>query len=297
MPDPRLDEARRLAFSGKLKEAATLAKAMLQEDPKNPEVRTFLTDLQDRMMLDLQIQDKLKRARSLADEKSPDAALKVIEEVLKIAPDHAGALELKAQLSGEPGGFDLEPVPEATVRADASDLLQVSPLEEAVADRPQEPAADELPELAFPDFDLPESPAEGTLLSRTGAEARLAPAELQRVRQYLEEGKAHHAAGRYQDAIDAWTRVFIIDEDNEEAQDLIDEAKGRMNAGQGQAEYLLTEGIAAFNSGDYERARPLLAKILEAFPSHREAMFYLGRIDEAAAGAPPPVKTAPAAAL
>jgi hypothetical protein len=81
--------------------------------------------------------------------------------------------------------------------------------------------------------------------------------------------------------------VFILDENSKEADALIDKAKTAMNANQGEIEHNLTEAIAAFNAGEYDRSRPLLERVLQSFPGHREAQYYLGRINDRPVAAPP----------
>ncbi|MEW5764640.1 MAG: tetratricopeptide repeat protein [Acidobacteriota bacterium] len=281
MSDVRLDEARRFAAAGRLKEAASSLKALLQADPENQEARAYLAEIQDRLLLELQVRDKLGKARSLADQGQRGEALKLVQDILKIMPESQEAARFKIELEGPPEDFASSPF--STVVADAADLLP-----DFAPSRPPEPSVEELPVLRLEALDLPslESPAERTTLS-AGARA-LAPAEAVKVQEYLQEGQRHYDAGRYQDAIDVWTRVFIVDEDNREAQERIDRAKGMVNAHQGEIEHYLTEGIAAFNSGEFPRAKVMLEKILAVFPTHREAQYYLARMEQSPAPEPPP---------
>jgi tetratricopeptide (TPR) repeat protein len=275
-----LDEARRFAAAGRLKEAASSLKALLQADPDNGEARGFLAEVQDRLLLELQVQDKLGKARALADQGQRGEALKLLQDILKITPESLEARNLLGELEGP--GEDFASSPFSTMVADASDLLpDFAPKKEPATE------LQDLQELRLDALDLPplDSPAERTSLS--GGAAALGPAEAKKVGQYIQEGQQHFDAGRYQDAIDAWTRVFILDEDNREAQALIDRAKEMVNAHQGEIEHYLTEGIAAFNSGEFPRAKVMLEKILAVFPTHREAQYYLARIEQAPAQAIP----------
>ncbi len=286
----RLEEAKSLAASGKLKEAADLLKGILQSDPDNAEVRSLLVDLQDRMMLELQISEMLKRASAQADKGDEAAAKKIVGEILKISPGHPGAEALVARLEG--GERPAQPVegedraPAAKVEAKEEESAETadfvfdqgeSGLEGAPQAQEQEFSFDALESVDF-------GAAEQTVLS--GASSNLSPAEAGKVSQYIKEGQAHFDAARYQDAIDAWTRVFIIDEENVEAQTLIDRAKEAMSGGQQEVEHQLTEAVAYFNAGDMDRSRQLLERILAVFPSHREALYYMGRIQEEATAKP-----------
>ena len=296
----RLEEARRLAASGKLREAANLLKSILQADPDNAEVRSMLVDLQDRMMLDLQITEMLKKASAHADKGEKEAAGKIVAEVLKIAPDHSGAQSLASKLTGSPQASPPR-VPESAPEDQADIFSQEAGGSEFELEQ-TEPLLQEFPvgeesdlALAGLEASVPAAGREQTVLSRPSS--NLSPAEVQKITQYTKEGQAHFDAGRYQDAIDAWTRIFIIDEENKDVQKMIDQAKEAMTGGQQQVEHQLTEAIAYFNSGDLEHSGRILQDILRTFPNHREALYYLGRIREGAGpeqeSAQPPTQVAP----
>ena len=296
MSDVRLQTAREMLEAGRHQEAMALLKQLLKESPEDNEVRQALMDVQEQMMLAMQLGEKVKKARSLLAEGQREAALKAVSDVLKVAPTHSDALALQRELepaaapAAGPGEFDLEDLSSA-------DGALPSLAAPASADF-QEFEAPELPPLQAFDFgslpEVPPSPAAGSgsveatrLSAPVGAASTLSATEQAKVRQYLDEGKALQRQGRVQDAIDMWTRVFILDEENAEAQSLIDQARASLTANQGELEYTLTEAIAAFNGGDFKRAKPLLEKILQMSPGHREAQHYLTRIP-AEAPAPPP---------
>ena len=290
MSHPSVQSARQMAGAGHLQEAMALLKKAFQENPNDAEIRQALMEIQERMMLEMQVTEKIKKAGSLLEQGQREAAERIVAEVLKIVPGHAAALDLQAKLApsspfagGAPAGpneFDF-----------GSDLEKGAPLQELSStgaqpfSEPAEPA--ELPALQPFDFGampeiapLPNSPAEATRLAGpSGAGApKLSPAEQEKIRQYIEEGKSLLAQGRVQDAIDVWTRVFILDEENGEAQTLIDQARAALNSNQGELEYSLNEAIAAFNAQDFVRAKPLLEKILQLSPGHREAQYYLSKL-------------------
>ncbi len=291
MGDTRLEQAQSLADSGQFRDAMSVLKAVLQADPQNGEARRLLAEVQDSMMLDLQISETLAKAEALAAQGQGEQAQKVLRDVLKVSPGQLRAKAMLESLTRPPAVEERQPNPEAASGMGAFELEslpgEVPGGAQAVAPSPlgsdQAFTLDSLEELDNPFAD---SSVQSTVL--TGAPSGLAPAETAKVRQYLQEGQTLFDAGQYQDAIDIWTRIFILDENSKEADALIDKAKTAMNANQGEIEHNLTEAIAAFNAGEYDRSRPLLEKVLQSFPGHREAQYYLGRINEKAVVAPPP---------
>lgn len=301
MADARFDEAKGLASTGRFQEALALLKAVVQERPQDAEARQLLADLQDRMMLDMQIREMLKKAQALMAAGQKEAAAKVAGDILKVEPDHPEARALLG-LPVVPKGAS----PEATVAWDGFELEPTQPPPSAPEPAPPvpEPSPFGAEEAGGPltglesldSLDAFDAPSESTVDKTTLAQpssARLAPGEAQKVGEYLREGKALYAQGQYQDAVDVWTRVFILDESNQEAETLIAQAKGQIDALQGEIEHNLTEGIAAFNAGDLARAKPLLERVLQTFPGHREAQYYLSRISDV----PPPAAEPPAPVL
>ncbi len=302
MSHPSIGLARQMAESGKLQEAMALLKKAFQENPNDAEIRQALMDIQERMMLEMQVAERIKKASALVEQGQKEAALQIIAEVLKIVPGHAGAMALKAKLapsspfeapdSSGPNEFDF-----------GSDGSIESPLEGI--QQTEKPASSEHESLEMPalqpfDFgDVPEaapapleqpSVVEATSFAAprsSSGTVQLSSTEQDKVKQYLAEGKSLYSQGRAQDAIDVWTRVFILDEENGEAQELIDKARASLNANEGELEFTLNEAIAAFNAGEFGRAKPLLEKILQLSPGHREAQYYLSKIPAAAPEASP----------
>ncbi len=297
MSHPSVQAARQMAEAGRLQEAMAVLKKALQENPADGEIRQELMEIQERMMLEMQVSEKVKKAVALAQQGQNDAAGHILAEVLKIVPGHAEALALQRKLAS-PASIP-ETAPAGPNEFDfGSDVKDGTPLQELSSTDAQAFSEFDSPELpALQPFDFgampeiaPSPPASGAeatrlALSRDGGAQKLSPAEQNKVRQYLDEGKNLAAEGRTQDAIDVWTRVFILDEENAEAQKLIDEARSTLNANQGELEYTLNEAIAAFNAGEFARAKPLLEKILQLSPGHREAQYYLSKL---------PAETAPA---
>ncbi|MGA9751564.1 MAG: hypothetical protein WBS54_07225, partial [Acidobacteriota bacterium] len=327
MSDPRIETAKKLADAGKFQEAATLLKSVVQANPQDQAARQVLIDLQDQMMLDMQVREKVKRAQTLYEQGQFEGASRLVQEILKVSPNNAGARSLAAAMKAGPIG----PAPVAPAQTPPAGIPQAPPPRPPLPASPPPPqpqAAQAPPAVPFPESLSPyetvsldaqpifETPAEKTdggqdlpalgadslelldappLAERTttGAARQLSPAERAKVQEYIAEGQKQFDLGSYQDAIDAWTRIFIMDEDNQEAQQLIDEAKARLQSHEQESDYLLTEAIASFNAGEFDRSKDLLTRILRDFPGHREAQYYLDRIPKPAAPAAAPVAPPP----
>ncbi len=329
MADMTLEQIRDLIQANRYQEALASLKALLNEQPENGEVRVLLTEVQEKMMLQMQITEMTRRANDFMEKGQPEDAKKIMGEILRIDPKNGEAKAFIDQMSGpapaapglDTGASDLPSLGAFTAGEQVPDdgLQDLPPLDtfDTVPPTTDLPPERELPTLDAGEFGMPEpiqpaAPAEGapppsfstfemedsaplgeaTVLS---GEAPQVPAlgaeELERIQKYISDGKALLQGGNYQDAIDTWTRVFILDESNTEVQKLIDGARSQLSSKQGELEYTLTEAIAAFNAEDFARAKPLLEKVLAAFPGHREATQYLDRIESRAPAPEPAAST------
>jgi tetratricopeptide (TPR) repeat protein len=121
-------------------------------------------------------------------------------------------------------------------------------------------------------------PAEETRLSSDGAVPFSLGGEGGKVESYLAEGRELIAEGKYQEGIDVLTRVFILDEENQEAQKLIDQAKELELNREREVNIILNEAISAYDSQNIDKAKALFEKVMQTFPGHREAEYYLKEI-------------------
>jgi len=120
-----------------------------------------------------------------------------------------------------------------------------------------------------------------------------------RIAQFLRQGDETEARGQLQEAIDLWSRVFLIDLSNEEASRRIDAAREKQSAAALELDTLLSEGVQLYESGDLQSARNVFLKVLTRSETDATARNYLNQIDAALASpgpaaAPAPVAHAPA---
>ena len=117
-----------------------------------------------------------------------------------------------------------------------------------------------------------------------------------RIQELLNEGQGAFEQEDYQGAIDAWSRIFLIDIDHQEAARRIEKARRLKAEHERQVEELYHEGMGALEDGDADRARELLQKVLSLQPNHLAAKESLQKIEAGERPAPEPeVPVAPPA--
>jgi hypothetical protein len=120
-----------------------------------------------------------------------------------------------------------------------------------------------------------------------------------RVEQLLLAGLDQYFSGRYEQAIDVWTRVAFLDRRNSRAKAYIDRARGLVAERQREVEALVQEGVAAYHAGDLAEARTLLTRAVDRGGHSDTAQLFLERLhrSEVVPGAPvpPPRHAAPRA--
>jgi tetratricopeptide (TPR) repeat protein len=95
--------------------------------------------------------------------------------------------------------------------------------------------------------------------------------KLQKIRELLSRGGTAAAADDFASAIDAWSRVFLIDPDHEEAHDRIEHIRHAKEELERRIEPMLTDARDAHDGGNDETARDFVNRVLELSPNHVEA--------------------------
>ena len=166
-----------------------------------------------------------------------------------------------------------EPAPDEAPEPEA-EPVEPTPAADEVA---EEPAPDEAPEPeAEPAAPAPE-PA-GIPLGTEPA-ARLDSESQQRIDDLLAEGQEAFDGGEYQGAIDAWSRIFLIDIDHAEANKRIEEARKLKAEADRKVEEKFHEGLAQLESGETEAAADSFRAVLEMQSSHLQARDYLEKLE------------------
>jgi tetratricopeptide (TPR) repeat protein len=162
---------------------------------------------------------------------------------------------------------------------DLETLLQASGLVPTAAPPLAAAPADEL--------DFGEAPSRAPRAAIGGGDGR--------IRELLEEGRSAFERAEYQDAIDAWSRIFLIDIDHQEAAQRIEEARRLKAEQERQVEELFHDAMGKLDAGQRAEAKTLLERVLKLQPGHLAAREYLENMDRGPAAELPPLPTGAAA--
>jgi tetratricopeptide (TPR) repeat protein len=126
-----------------------------------------------------------------------------------------------------------------------------------------------------PPAPLPQGPP------RTAASPHAADTESERrIQQLLDEGQVALDGGDPQAAIDAWSRIFLIDIDHQEAARRIETARRMKAERDRQVEETFHDGLARLEARDAAGARDAFQRVLELQPGHLQSREYLQQLDE-----------------
>ena len=107
-----------------------------------------------------------------------------------------------------------------------------------------------------------------------------------KIERLLLSGLDHYFKGRYERAIDIWTRVLFLDRSHARARAYIERARAALSERLRESEELVHTGVEAFERGDVTAARSLLTSAVEQGGGRDEALSVLDRLNrlEVAAG-------------
>jgi tetratricopeptide (TPR) repeat protein len=130
-------------------------------------------------------------------------------------------------------------------------------------------------------FDAPAKPA-GDAFDFATASITTTPEDQRKIDQYLTDGDRAFDSGDYQQAIDTWSRIFLIDVTNDAASERIERAKGKRREIEDRVEVLLASAVAAFERKDKSRARADFAEVLRVDPNNTTAQEFMARLTDTA---------------
>lgn len=130
-------------------------------------------------------------------------------------------------------------------------------------------------------FDAP-AKGPGNEFDFSTASIETSPDDQKKIDQYLADGDNAFDSGNFQQAIDLWSRIFLIDVTNEAASERIERAKSKRREGEQRIESILAAGVQAFERRDVPTARAKLSEVLQIDPNNVTAQDYMERLDSPA---------------
>jgi tetratricopeptide (TPR) repeat protein len=196
---------------------------------------------------------------------------RLVDKARALDPTHPGIAELTQSGAGQHGGNAAAPA-----RAAAPPSISGGPVGTLFS--PPEMQTLQIPAAApaRTAAAYPGAPATGFPYSSGGGDSE---SEL-RIQQLLDAGQAALDGGDPQAAIDAWSRIFLIDIDHQEAARRIEEARRLKAERDRQVEETLHDGLTALETRDLAAARGAFQHVLELQPGHLKAREYLQQLDE-----------------
>jgi tetratricopeptide (TPR) repeat protein len=112
-----------------------------------------------------------------------------------------------------------------------------------------------------------------------GTGASTDPDREARIEQLLLSGLDHYFAGKFDQAINIWTRVAFLERGHGRARAYIERARGAQAERHREHEELLHRGVTAYQSGDMPTARTLLTRAIEEGGPTDVALAFLQRLN------------------
>ncbi|HEY3174774.1 MAG TPA: tetratricopeptide repeat protein [Candidatus Polarisedimenticolia bacterium] len=126
--------------------------------------------------------------------------------------------------------------------------------------------------------------------------ASVAPGANGRIEGLLVSGQELYDAGRFQDAIEIWSRIFAIDRTNAEAGARIDRAKAAVEDQARHVDELYYHAVDANEANRLEEALGLFEQVLAISPHHLEARSFIEEINLRLGGLGDAIRVDPGAA-
>jgi tetratricopeptide (TPR) repeat protein len=319
-------EARQAMAARDFDRVVQITTEVLTDDLMNDEARVLSDEAREKVEAAPFVDQFVRKCQQHVDSGNVSAARADMEKARALDPTHPGIAQIEAMIrSASPasaaGTFDASSfvvdTPAATPRTtQASDFgftfeedqnsgggsgfdsfsFDTASPAPAPAAPPASPAA-AAPGLSFSfdtpvesspgfSFDAPTPAKEGADFDFSTASIETSPDDQKKIAQYLADGDRAFTAGDNQQAIDLWSRIFLIDVTNEAASERIEKAKLRRREIEQKMEGVLNAGIQAFEKKDFATARTKFEEVLRNDPGNVQAADLLERMASGTADAP-----------
>jgi tetratricopeptide (TPR) repeat protein len=261
-------------------ELMTLAQQQQAAVGADAELMRIASEAQERLEAEPYVNKFVNAAREAARQGNRDEVARAVNKVRTLDPTHPAIAELTGAPAAPPPAAAPPAMPETSFAdpfpaGDAGFELSLdTELPELAFDEPllgfEEPAA--APSLMDPEL-VSAADFQADMLSSGDSETD------RRIKQLLDEGQTAYQAGDVQGAIDAWSRIFLIDIDHQEAARRIEQARKVKAESERQAEEVFHEGLGKLEAGDLEGAKQTFNRVLEIQPSYFAAREYLQQLE------------------
>jgi tetratricopeptide (TPR) repeat protein len=307
--DP-LREARAAMAARDFQRANDLTSEVLRDDFTHEEARAINDAAREKIEAAPFVEQFIRKAETFAGQGNVAAARTELEKARALDDEHPGISRVAESLaapqpaasftSGPSPSFVVEAPPPAAPApgrgtAQATDFGFTFEEDKPSANEPgfgafsfdapsPGPAASSFGGFSF---DAPSPPSEGGF-GFAPAAPETGGGDQRKIEQYLADGDRAAVAGNYQQAIDLWSRIFLIDVTNDEASTRIENAKAKRRESEAKVEALLAAGEKAFNTHENDTAREKFNEALRLDPGNLTAHEFLEKIT---AAAPAPFET------
>ncbi len=272
-------------------EIKKLAKEHRAEVAKEADLQAIVATVSQRLEAQPYLRSFIDSAIKAQGEGNLAEARKLLEKGKNLDPTHPEVLQLEQEIAAAEKGATADPEvtapPQPPAAPAAPEAAAPEPAAAAPATpepAPPQPTAPE-PAAATPPADA-ETTEEAPSVDLLGDEAILGEpsasldAESEaRVSELLEEGQAAFDRSEYQTAIDAWSRIFLIEIDHPEANRRIEMARKLKEELERKVEEAFHEGLSHLENGALDQATASFKNVLRMQPNHLAAREYLQKIE------------------
>lgn len=264
-------------------EIKKLAKEHHAEIAQHSDLQEIVATVSQRLEAQPYLRSFVDSAVKARGENNLAEARNFLEKAKNLDPTHPEVLQLEEQIAAAEAASPAEP--EVSAPVEPPHTPAAAPPEAPAAESPPPPppppespavtppaassAAEESPSLDIPEDAAPLDQPSASLDAESEA----------RVSELLEEGQAAFDRSEYQTAIDAWSRIFLIEIDHPEANRRIELARKLKEEIERKVEEAFHEALSHLENGSLEQATQSFKNVLRMQPNHLAAKEYLQKIE------------------
>ncbi len=265
----------------RFQELMGLAQQQQEAVGRDPELMRMATAAQERLEAEPYVNKFVNGAREAARLGQADEVTRLCEKIRALDPSHPVLAELSAPSAPAPPAAAYSPFAQPeNVEIGADDAGFELSFDDPAGTLD---FGTDLPPLGFDDEVASPSLMDPELVSAADFASSMSSSgdseTDRRIGELLGEGQRSYDSGDLQGAIDAWSRIFLIDIDHQEAARRIEQARRLKAESERQAEEIFHEGVGRIEARDLQGAKQALQRVLEIQPGHFTAREYLQQLE------------------